>query len=228
MASPPTLDARHAARAAQRYLALTGPTASGKTAAAFAIARKWDVEIVSVDSALVYSGMDIGTAKPTPQELAQVPHHLINIRDPLNSYSAADFARDAARLIHDINQRGRLPLLVGGTMLYLKALWDGLDDLPQANHDLRALIETEASVHGWPALHADLAKIDPITAQRLAPNDSQRIEGRSGCKSPRARRALTSSIRPAASIASKRCAMRSCSQARPVGSSESKIFGGGK
>ena len=175
MANPPTLDAGHAARAAQRYLALTGPTASGKTAAAFAIARKWDVEIVSVDSALVYSGMDIGTAKPTPQELAQVPHHLINIRDPLNSYSAADFARDAARLIHDINQRGRLPLLVGGTMLYLKALWDGLDDLPQANPDVRALIETEASAHGWPALHADLAKIDPITAQRLAPNDSQRI-----------------------------------------------------
>ena len=175
MANPLAIDSGQAVSITQRYLALTGPTASGKTAAAFAIAQKWDVEIVSVDSALVYSGMDIGTAKPTPQELAQVPHHLINIRDPLNSYSAADFARDAARLIHDINQRGKLPLLVGGTMLYFKALWDGLDDLPQANPDVRALIETEASAHGWPALHADLAKIDPITAQRLAPNDSQRI-----------------------------------------------------
>ena len=134
-----------------------------------------EVEIISVDSALVYTGMDIGTAKPTPQELAQVPHHLINIRDPRISYSAADFARDAARLIHDINQRGKLPLLVGGTMLYFKALWEGLDDLPQANPEVRAAIETNALSHGWPALHADLAKIDPITAKRLAPNDSQRI-----------------------------------------------------
>ncbi len=157
------------------YVALTGPTASGKTAAAFAIAARWEVEIISVDSALVYTGMDIGTAKPTPQELAQVPHHLINIRDPRISYSAADFARDAARLIHDINQRGKLPLLVGGTMLYFKALWEGLDDLPQANPEVRAAIETNALSHGWPALHADLAKIDPITAKRLAPNDSQRI-----------------------------------------------------
>ena len=157
------------------YVALTGPTASGKTAAAFAIAARWEVEIISVDSALVYTGMDIGTAKPTPQELAQVPHHLINIRDPRISYSAADFVRDAARLIHDINQRGKLPLLVGGTMLYFKALWEGLDDLPQANPEVRAAIETNALSHGWPALHADLAKIDPITAKRLAPNDSQRI-----------------------------------------------------
>ena len=157
------------------YVALTGPTASGKTAAAFAIAARWEVEIISVDSALVYTGMDIGTAKPTPQELAQVPHHLINIRDPRISYSAADFARDATRLINDINARGKLPLLVGGTMLYFKALWEGLDDLPQANPEVRAAIETNALSHGWPALHADLAKIDPITAKRLAPNDSQRI-----------------------------------------------------
>ena len=164
-----------ASAATMNYAALTGPTASGKTAAAFAIAARWDVEIISVDSALVYTGMDIGTAKPTPQELAQVPHHLINIRDPLHSYSAADFSRDAARLIDDINQRGKLPLLVGGTMLYFKALWDGLDDLPQANPDVRSAIEIEALALGWPALHADLAKIDPITAQRLAPNDSQRI-----------------------------------------------------
>ena len=157
------------------YVALTGPTASGKTAAAFAIAARWEVEIISVDSALVYTGMDIGTAKPTPQELAQVPHHLINIRDPRISYSAADFARDTTRLINDINARGKLPLLVGGTMLYFKALWEGLDDLPQANPEVRAAIETNALSHGWPALHADLAKIDPITAKRLAPNDSQRI-----------------------------------------------------
>ena len=157
------------------YVALTGPTASGKTAAAFAIAARWEVEIISVDSALVYTGMDIGTAKPTPQELAQVPHHLINIRDPRISYSAADFARDATRLINDINARGKLPLLVGGTMLYFKALWEGLDDLPQANPEVRAAIETNALSHSWPALHADLAKIDPITAKRLAPNDSQRI-----------------------------------------------------
>ena len=157
------------------YVALTGPTASGKTAAAFAIAARWEVEIISVDSALVYTGMDIGTAKPTPQELAQVPHHLINIRDPRISYSAADFARDTTRLINDINARGKLPLLVGGTMLYFKALWEGLDDLPQANPEVRAAIETNALPHGWPALHADLAKIDPITAKRLAPNDSQRI-----------------------------------------------------
>ena len=160
---------------AMNYAALTGPTASGKTAAALAIAARWDVEIISVDSALVYTGMDIGTAKPTPQELAQVPHHLINIRDPLHSYSAADFSRDAARLIHDINQRGKLPLLVGGTMLYFKALWDGLDDLPKANADVRAAIESQAFANGWPAMHSELAKIDPLTAQRLAPNDSQRI-----------------------------------------------------
>ena len=157
------------------YVALTGPTASGKTAAAFAIAARWDVEIISVDSALVYTGMDVGTAKPTAQELAQVPHHLINIRDPRISYSAADFARDAERLVHDINQRGKLALLVGGTMLYFKALWDGLDDLPQANPEVRAAIEADSLARGWPALHADLAKVDPITAKRLAPNDSQRI-----------------------------------------------------
>jgi tRNA dimethylallyltransferase len=172
MVNPPSIDG---VAAAANYIALTGPTASGKTAAAFAIAARWDVEIISVDSALVYTGMDIGTAKPTPQELAQVPHHLINIRDPLQSYSAADFARDAARLIHGINARGKLPLLVGGTMLYFKALWEGLDDLPQANADVRAAIETEALALGWPALHADLARVDPIAAQRLAPNDSQRI-----------------------------------------------------
>ncbi len=159
----------------QGYIALTGPTASGKTAAAFAIAARWDVEIISVDSALVYTGMDIGTAKPTAQELAQVPHHLINIRDPLHAYSAADFARDATRLIADINTRGKLALLVGGTMLYFKALWDGLDDLPQADAGVRAAIEAQAKTVGWTKMHTELAQIDPITAKRLAPGDSQRI-----------------------------------------------------
>lgn len=156
-------------------IALIGPTASGKTAAALAIAQHWPVEVISVDSALVYRGMDIGTAKPTAQELAQVPHHLIDIRDPLTAYSAADFARDATALITDIRARGKLPLLVGGTMLYLKALRDGIDDLPTAQPALRAEIEQQALAVGWPAMHAELAKVDALTAARLAPNDAQRI-----------------------------------------------------
>ena len=156
-------------------IALVGPTASGKTAAALAIAKQWPVEIISIDSALVYRGMDIGTAKPTAEELAQVPHHLIDIRDPLHAYSAAEFARDATHLMLDIRARGRLPLLVGGTMLYLKALRDGIDDLPTAQPELRAEIEEQAYALGWPAMHAELAKVDAITAARLAPNDAQRI-----------------------------------------------------
>ncbi len=156
-------------------IALVGPTASGKTAAALAIAKQWPVEIISVDSALVYRGMDIGTAKPTAEELAQVPHHLIDIRDPLHAYSAAEFARDATRLMVDIRARDKLPLLVGGTMLYLKALRDGIDDLPTAQPELRADIEQQALALGWPAMHAELAKVDAITAARLAPNDAQRI-----------------------------------------------------
>ena len=156
-------------------IALVGPTASGKTAAALAIAQQWPVEIISIDSALVYRGMDIGTAKPTPNELAQVPHHLIDIRDPLQAYSAAEFVRDATALITDIRARGKLPLLVGGTMLYLKALRDGIDDLPTAQPELRLAIEQEALARGWPALHAELAHVDPVTAARLAPNDAQRI-----------------------------------------------------
>ncbi|MFC7408480.1 tRNA (adenosine(37)-N6)-dimethylallyltransferase MiaA [Hydrogenophaga atypica] len=158
-----------------RWLGLTGPTASGKTAAALAIAQRWPVEIISVDSALVYRGMDIGTAKPSAAELAAVPHHLIDIRDPLDAYSAAEFVRDATRLRDDITARGRVPLLVGGTMLYLKALLDGIDDMPPAQPDVRAAIEAEAQAQGWPALHAQLAQVDPATAARLAPNDSQRI-----------------------------------------------------
>ena len=156
-------------------IALVGPTASGKTAAALAIAQDHAVEIISVDSALVYRGMDIGTAKPTREELAQVPHHLIDIRDPLQAYSAADFASDALRLMAEIRARGKLPLLVGGTMLYLKALKDGIDDLPKADAQTRAQIEAQAHAQGWPALHAELAKVDPSTAARLAPNDAQRI-----------------------------------------------------
>lgn len=156
-------------------IALVGPTASGKTAAALAIAQAWPVEIISIDSALVYRGMDIGTAKPSSDELAQVPHHLIDIRDPLHAYSAAEFARDATQLMADIRARGKLPLLVGGTMLYLKALRDGIDDLPTAQPELRAEIEQQALALGWPAMHAELAKVDAITAARLAPNDAQRI-----------------------------------------------------
>ncbi|MEN9538976.1 MAG: hypothetical protein RLZZ126_1211 [Pseudomonadota bacterium] len=157
------------------HVAIAGPTASGKTAAALAIAQRHATEIISVDSALVYRGMDIGTAKPTPAELAAVPHHLINIREPDEPYSAADFARDAARLMDDIAARGKLPVLVGGTMLYFKALWQGLDDLPPANSLVRAAIERDAAAWGWPALHARLREVDAVTAQRLSPNDSQRI-----------------------------------------------------
>ena len=131
------------------YIALAGPTASGKTAAALAIAERYPVEIISVDSALVYRGMDIGTAKPSACELAAVPHHLINIRDPLQAYSAAEFVHDAQQLIADISARGKLPLLVGGTMLYFKALLDGLDDMPKADPAVRAALLLEASAHGW-------------------------------------------------------------------------------
>ncbi len=159
----------------QRYIALAGPTASGKTAAALAIAQIYPVEIISVDSALVYRGMDIGTAKPAACELAAVKHHLIDIRDPLNAYSAAEFVRDAQALIADIVARGKLPLLVGGTMLYFKALFDGLDDMPPADAAVRAVLAAQAAENGWPALHAELARVDPVTAARLAPHDSQRI-----------------------------------------------------
>ena len=155
--------------------AIAGPTASGKTALSLAIAQRWPVEIISVDSALVYRGMDVGTAKPSAAELAQVPHHLIDIRDPLHAYSAADFVRDASALITDIQARGRMPLLVGGTMLYFKALMEGLSDMPTANPAVRADIDARAQAQGWPALYAELAVIDPTTAHRLAPNDSQRI-----------------------------------------------------
>jgi tRNA dimethylallyltransferase len=157
-------------------VAIMGPTASGKTAAALEIARQVPCEIISVDSALVYRGMDIGTAKPTTAERAAVPHHLIDILEPTESYSAMQFRQDALRLVAEIQARGKLPLLVGGTMLYFKALRDGLDDLPQANAALRAKLDDEAEALGTPALHARLATIDPVTAARLQPNDSQRIQ----------------------------------------------------
>ncbi|CAN7491160.1 tRNA (adenosine(37)-N6)-dimethylallyltransferase MiaA [Caballeronia sp. LjRoot34] len=159
-----------------RVACLLGPTASGKTAAALAFAQRWPVEIISVDSALVYRGMDIGTAKPSHEERALAPHHLIDIIDPTESYSAAQFRDDALKLVADIEGRGRIPLLVGGTMLYYMALTRGLNELPEANPEMRAALDEEAARDGWPALHARLAMVDPETAARLAPNDSQRIQ----------------------------------------------------
>ena len=161
-------------------LCLAGPTASGKTAAALAIAAalapQQQVEIISVDSALVYRGLDIGTAKPTLQERAQVPHHLIDVIEPTQAYSAAQFVAAALPLIDAINARGHLPLLVGGTMLYFKALFDGLDAMPAADAHVRAAIDAHAARDGWPAVHAELARVDPVTAQRLAPADAQRVQ----------------------------------------------------
>ncbi len=162
-------------------LALVGPTAAGKTAAALAlaqaaVARGTPVEIISMDSALVYRGLDIGTAKPGAAERAAVPHHLLDIRDPAEPYSAAQFAADARSAIAAIRARGALPLLVGGTMLYFKALSEGLSELPEADAAIRAELDREAARLGWPALHAQLAAVDPVTAARLAPNDAQRIQ----------------------------------------------------
>ncbi|MEW6024682.1 MAG: tRNA (adenosine(37)-N6)-dimethylallyltransferase MiaA [Pseudomonadota bacterium] len=156
-------------------VAIMGPTASGKTAAALAIARERPVEIISVDSALVYREMDIGTAKPTLEELATVPHHLIDIIDPLDAYSVMQFRNDTLRLVAEIGARGKLPLLVGGTMMYFKGLTDGLDDLPTADAAVRARIDAEAAQIGWPGMHAKLRTLDPVTAERLAPADAQRI-----------------------------------------------------
>ncbi|NTV10487.1 MAG: tRNA (adenosine(37)-N6)-dimethylallyltransferase MiaA [Zoogloea sp.] len=155
---------------------LMGPTASGKTACALALARELPVEIVSVDSALVFRDMDIGTAKPTSDELVACPHHLIDIISPEEAYSAARFREDALRLMSEITARGRIPLLVGGTMLYYKALREGLSELPEADPALRREIEEAAALRGWPALHAELAALDAEAAARLKPNDAQRIE----------------------------------------------------
>lgn len=154
---------------------LMGPTASGKTALAVELAQRFPVELISVDSALVYRDMNIGTAKPDAEILARAPHHLIDIIDPTESYSAATFRRDALALMTEITARGRVPLLVGGTMLYFRALRFGLSELPPADAAVRAEIEQQAAQIGWPALHAELARVDAATAARLAPNDSQRI-----------------------------------------------------
>jgi tRNA dimethylallyltransferase len=153
-----------------------GPTASGKTSVALELARRFAAEIVSVDSALVYRHMDIGTAKPDLDNRLKARHHLIDIIDPTENYSAAQFRDDALEVMNDIVERGRVPLLTGGTMLYFKALRDGLSDLPAANEDTRLVIDAMASNVGWPAIHRELERIDPATAQRLDPNDSQRIQ----------------------------------------------------
>lgn len=157
-------------------ICLTGPTAAGKSASTLAVAQRWDVEIIVMDSATIYTGMDIGTAKPSAAEQAIVPHHLLDIRDPADSYSAARFVLDTEALIDQIHARRRHVLICGGTLLYYKALRDGLSQLPKATPEIRATLEKEAAAKGWPALHAELALIDPPTAARLAPNDSQRIQ----------------------------------------------------
>lgn len=154
---------------------LMGPTASGKTDLAIQLRQQLPVEVISVDSALIYKGMDIGTAKPSKEELALAPHRLIDILDPSESYSAMNFRDDALREMADITAQGKIPLLVGGTMLYYKALMEGLSPLPSADETIRAEIEQKAAQQGWAALHADLAKIDPVSAARINPNDSQRI-----------------------------------------------------
>ena len=157
-------------------VAVMGPTASGKSRLALALASRFPVEIISVDSAQVYRGMDIGTAKPRREERAAIYHHLIDIIDPTETYSAARFRDDALRLIGEIRARGRLPLLVGGTMLYFKALRDGLSNLPEANALIRAQIDAEAALHGWPYLHAELTRVDADAAARINSSDVQRIQ----------------------------------------------------
>ena len=156
-------------------LTITGPTGVGKTGLALLLAKVWPIEVISMDSALVYKGMDIGTAKPTAQELASVPHHLINIRTPLETYNAAEFAQDSQALIAEIRLKGKLPVIVGGTLLYFKALFDGLNDLPKTDPKIREQINTEAEKYGWPAMHTQLSHVDPVTATRLPPTDAQRV-----------------------------------------------------
>ncbi|MBC7201979.1 MAG: tRNA (adenosine(37)-N6)-dimethylallyltransferase MiaA [Pusillimonas sp.] len=157
-------------------ICLAGPTASGKSAATLALARHWPIEIINVDSATIYRQMDIGTAKPGAEEQRKVPHHLLDIRDPSQTYSAAQFCTDALKLIDEIHSRNHIPLLCGGTMMYYKALREGLNALPPANLEIRQELEDEAARAGWPAMHDRLLEIDPPAARRLAPNDSQRIQ----------------------------------------------------
>ena len=174
------MDSHESLWPSRRVIAIAGPTAAGKSAAAMAVARvlapHTAVEIVSVDSALVYRHMDIGTAKPGADERALVPHHLIDLIEPTQAYSAARFVADARLCIAQIQARGALPLLVGGTMLYFKALREGLSTLPAADPAVRASLDARAAAEGWPALHAELAQVDPVTATRLAPHDAQRIQ----------------------------------------------------
>lgn len=158
-----------------QVVCIMGPTASGKTKLALALAQQFPAEIINVDSALVYRGLDIGAAKPSAEELAAVPHHLIDIRDPSEPYSAADFCRDATSAIADIHARSKTPILVGGTMLYFKTLLQGIADMPEVAPEIREAIEAEAQDKGWPHLHAQLAQVDPELAARLHPNHSQRI-----------------------------------------------------
>ena len=164
------------ASASVRVALLLGPTAAGKTELALHLAARLPVEIVSVDSAMVYRGLDIGSGKPTREVLSQFPHHLIDIRDPSEPYSAGQFVDDARSAIADIARRGKLPLLVGGTMLYFRALRRGLAELPPADPDVRAEIDAQAHARGWPAMHAELAAVDRVAAERIRPHDSQRIQ----------------------------------------------------
>ena len=178
---PASRPSPHASRLTppQKYppaILLMGPTASGKTGVALELARELPCEIISVDSAQVYRHMDIGTAKPDAATLAQAPHHLIDVIEPDEAFSAARFRDDAQALMREITERGRIPLLVGGTMLYFKTLLEGLSELPEADPAVRLMIDTVADESGWPALHQELQRVDPETAARLAPNDSQRIE----------------------------------------------------
>lgn len=156
-------------------ISLMGPTASGKTALAMALSDHLPCELISVDSALIYRGMDIGTAKPTADELRKYPHKLIDILDPADSYSVADFRRDAIRAMTEITQRGKIPVLVGGTMLYFKSLIEGIATLPASDQSIREQLALEAKDRGWQALHDELAEVDPESAQRIHPNDPQRL-----------------------------------------------------
>jgi tRNA dimethylallyltransferase len=155
---------------------LMGPTASGKTDLAIELCQQLPCEIISVDSALVYRGMDIGSAKPSHQELEKAPHRLIDICDPAEAYSAAEFRKDALQAMSEISSAGNIPLLVGGTMLYFKALFEGIADMPETDLAIRKKINADAAAHGWPFVHDQLAKVDPVSAARIHPNHSQRIE----------------------------------------------------
>ncbi len=161
---------------AKKAILLMGPTASGKTDLAIHLCERFPCDVISVDSALVYRGMDIGTARPDPETLVRTPHRLIGIRDPEESYSAGEFVRDAYAEMDAIFAAGRIPLLAGGTMMYFRALTQGIAELPGADEDIRAAIDAEAAERGWPAMHAELAHVDPEAAQRIKPNDRQRIQ----------------------------------------------------